>query len=297
MPTHRAFAPAEPFLPLVALLLLPILLLACGDSAEPDPAVLTTTIDTVAGTVVVHDAGQPPEWSLEQTLDLGTLGSVGEPAPDEFGRVTSVLADADGNVYVADQQAAAIRVFSPDGRLLRSIGGSGSGPGEIGFLFGMAWLGDTLAVMNAGNARIGTFLQDGQWAGSWRWQPFAEIVRFLPGAPGEAYAHVRRGTGVAHHVFVRFTPAGPRDTLAAPERPPSMLPVECAVSATGNSGVFPIPFAPKLVSAITPAGEWAITSSADYRVAVVNPAGDTTRVIERDHEPAPVADAEWVAAN
>lgn len=37
----------------------------------------------------------------------------------------------DGNIYIYDQQAAAIKVFSPDGGFLRKMCGKGEGPGEI----------------------------------------------------------------------------------------------------------------------------------------------------------------------
>ncbi|MFB0566548.1 MAG: hypothetical protein ACETWK_12850 [Candidatus Aminicenantaceae bacterium] len=37
----------------------------------------------------------------------------------------------DGNIYVYDQSDAYIKVYSPEGKYLRRIGGSGQGPGEI----------------------------------------------------------------------------------------------------------------------------------------------------------------------
>jgi hypothetical protein len=270
-------------------------LAACADTpAGEDSSTLTTTIDTVAGTVVVYNSGQPPEWRLEQTLDLGSIGSVGEPAPDEFGRITSVVADADGNLYVGDSQAASIRVFSPDGKLLRSIGRSGSGPGEMSNVYPMAWIGDTLAVMDPGNARIGRFTQQGAWAGSWRWQPLSGSFGFLAGGAGEAYAPGTRSVGDRREiVYVRYTDSGPGDTLAAPVWPESTRSIVCPDPADGSISFFSVPFAPKLVSAITPGREWALASSSDYRIAIVNTAGDTTRIIEREHQPAPVTDEEW----
>lgn len=37
----------------------------------------------------------------------------------------------DGNIYIYDRHSAFIKVFSPDGRFLRKMGGKGEGPGEI----------------------------------------------------------------------------------------------------------------------------------------------------------------------
>lgn len=273
-----------------------LVLTGCTDEPPPAASELTTTVDTTAGVVHVRNAGEPPRWGLEQTLDLGSIGSVGEPAPDEFGRITSVLADADGNVYVGDSQAATIRVFSPDGRLLRSIGRSGSGPGEFGTVYPMAWAGDTIAVLDPGNARIATFTRGGEWAGSWRWQPLTGDVRFLPGGRGEAWGQGSRRVGErGETVFVRYTAAGPQDTLVAPQWPDALQPIVCPNPADGSISFFLVPFAPKLVSAMTPGGHWAIAPSAAYRIAITTPAGDTLRIIERQHQPALITDAEWDA--
>ena len=37
----------------------------------------------------------------------------------------------DGNIYVLDWSDAFIKVYSPDGKLLRRMGGKGQGPGEF----------------------------------------------------------------------------------------------------------------------------------------------------------------------
>jgi len=48
-----------------------------------------------------------------------------------LGRVTDVLTDANGNSYVLDGDLSQIHVVDRDGRLLRTIGREGDGPGEI----------------------------------------------------------------------------------------------------------------------------------------------------------------------
>jgi len=45
----------------------------------------------------------------------------------------------DGNIYVYDQLTAFIKVFSPEGRFLRKMGGKGQGPGEIQRMDGVSF--------------------------------------------------------------------------------------------------------------------------------------------------------------
>jgi len=47
-----------------------------------------------------------------------------------LGTITEADVDRDGNVYVLDTQLCHVHVISPDGVLLRTIGGPGGGPGE-----------------------------------------------------------------------------------------------------------------------------------------------------------------------
>ena len=137
------------------------LLAACGGAQQPAAAGIETSIDTAGGVVRVGNAGTPPAWCAERPLRLGSR----EGGPEEFGRIHSLLADADGNVYVADAIAQEIRVFAPDGRRLRTIGRKGSGPGEFAGLNGLAWLdGGRLAAMDANNWEV--FDSEGRLVGA-----------------------------------------------------------------------------------------------------------------------------------
>jgi hypothetical protein len=48
-----------------------------------------------------------------------------------FGVVSAVDIDERGNVYALDMQLSQVSVFAPDGKLLRTIGREGEGPGEF----------------------------------------------------------------------------------------------------------------------------------------------------------------------
>jgi hypothetical protein len=62
----------------------------------------------------------------QEAVRIGKMGEKGElvyPSQAEEG--------PDGNIYVYDRVDAYIKVYSPEGEYLRSIGGEGQGPGEI----------------------------------------------------------------------------------------------------------------------------------------------------------------------
>ena len=62
----------------------------------------------------------------QDTMSIGKIGEEGElvyPSQAEEG--------PDGNIYVYDAVDAFIKVYSPEGKFLRKMGGEGQGPGEI----------------------------------------------------------------------------------------------------------------------------------------------------------------------
>ena len=81
-----------------------------------------------------------PEFSFGVELGDSTL---------MFGALETVLYDSNGNIAVLDMAAANIRIFSPEGDYLRTIGRRGNGPGEFQRPLGMVLLGNgSLAVID-----------------------------------------------------------------------------------------------------------------------------------------------------
>lgn len=73
----------------------------------------------------------------------------------------SMDVDRRGNIYVADRDA--IRVLGPDGRLVRSIGRQGMGPGEFLHLYSVEVMpGDSLFAFDSENGRA-TVFEPGTW--------------------------------------------------------------------------------------------------------------------------------------
>lgn len=272
---------------------------ACA-ADEPRRDEFRVVIDTVDGVEYVRAFGAPRVFEIEPGVRIGSGGGAGDPGPDEFGMVRSIVADAGGAIYVADVQANEIRVFGADGAHLRTIGRSGDGPGEFNALYALAWIGDTLAAFDPRNGRIGFLSPAGDWLGSTLYLPLTAdpmTVRFHAASVDEAYiiGYLRREDG-SRMIFNRVTGSGIADTLVPPPLTgfgPS--PVIVCPHPDGGISFFTTPFAPRHVTTPAPGGVLATAWSADYRVALVTEAGDTVRVIERDYRPYPLMDEEWEA--
>ncbi|MDH3208208.1 MAG: 6-bladed beta-propeller [Gemmatimonadota bacterium] len=72
----------------------------------------------------------PQVTQVEAVLEH-RLGSANGAPEEAFGVVSDLAADDEGNVYVLDQRADAVRVFSASGEYLRTIGQRGRGPGQF----------------------------------------------------------------------------------------------------------------------------------------------------------------------
>jgi hypothetical protein len=274
--------------------LLAVALLASCAGDAPDP---TFVVDTVGGVVHVRNAA-PPE--LLDTVPLATIGAAGfetAGAPDEFGRVVSVVADEAGNVYVADAQNRDVRVFDAGGEHLRTFGRGGGGPGEFGSLYSLAWMGDTLLVMDPGNARVSLLSTTGDQLGTWRWMPLTgpgSLVRFYPTGPRDVYVLFVKQDSLrpaAQH-FVRLLPSGPADTVAL-DRPTDLTPYGVVCRAEGYVSFFSVPFAPGFVGTPAAGSQLAKARTETYRLALVDPVGDTVRVVEGGEAPLPVREEAW----
>jgi hypothetical protein len=100
--------------------LLALLALACAAAAAAcGNAPAHTTVDIADLSVLAH---AEEVW----------IGSTTDP-DSGFSRIRRVRVSATGEVYVLDGSAKEVRVFGPDGRRLRVIGGPGEGPGEFSF--------------------------------------------------------------------------------------------------------------------------------------------------------------------
>jgi DNA-binding beta-propeller fold protein YncE len=87
---------------------------------------------------------------------------------DEIGQAAFVVLDGHDNVFVSDSSAQVIRVYSPAGKQVQTIGGPGSGPGQLSHPQGLALGGDgTVYVADGGNHRVQQFTATGTFIKAW----------------------------------------------------------------------------------------------------------------------------------
>lgn len=286
-----------------------LLLLACGtaavlgacsdDSAVP-PSGVRTTIDSTGAVLRVHNAGSAPVLSLEPVFAVGEQGGLEGGSAEEFGRVQSVLLGPDGELYVGDGHAAQITVFDSTGALQRVMGRRGAGPGEIERLWDMAWIGDTLVVMDSENGRLTKLGREGEYAGEW---PFLRAsglgVRLHNAGLDELYSFAIRlsreagGGGSTESAWARFGRAGAIDTI--PRSLPRRTAPEGSYEMCRGDGlsVYQNPLGETTLVRPAPGGVQALASTSSYRVAFVGAKGDTVRTLSRDVSPPPLSDEEW----
>ena len=282
-------------------------LFACADTVRPTTSAVTT-IDTVAGVELVHNAGAPPSWTLIEILTLGSAGGTEAAADDEFGRVSTVIADDSGYVYVADANATEIRVFDAGGTLVRRIGRRGSGPAEYQELQSIGWLGDTLAVLDPGNARLGLFLKSGEWLDHRPYLPlYGDGIRLHSTGLGELYMpFFMPSASRSGLVYLQQTRSGPGDTITSDVALPGSAAVDelrerqrslyviCRHSGGRGISSYSATLAPQSIVMPAPAQSRAVAWSSQYRISFLKGAGDTVRVVDRDLAVRAITDEDWL---
>lgn len=288
---HRRPTRRTPSLIAVALLALGVA--ACGRGDGTGAGALVVSVDSAGGVPHVRSAGSPPLWRLDSTLALTDAG--GEP----FGRVTGVVGDWRGGVYVADAGARRVHRFAADGAYLGALGGGGAGRGEIRAMTGLAWVAGRLATLDTAEGHIVLLAADGEGAPQQLpWQPPRGDAWLEQTRPGEAYAPTMvpaAGDERPRRAFVRLIGAGVPDTVpdfrgpaAGPSAPGT---ADCLAGIEGES--IAIPYATRPFAARAPERRTVVGNTGGYRLALLGAGGDTLRVIERDEPAVPLTDAEW----
>ena len=171
-----------------------LLLAACSAG---DPAIQWTgTVTDSAGVMIVQNPEkgiwrESEGWTLEEEIRIGSFG--GDPLY-QFGQVGTVAVDSKGEIFVSDIQAQDVRVYSANGTYLRTVGGPGSGPGELGHAASVLLIapGDTLLVPDPRNRRINRFDPEGASLGSVPLHPERErLLRYNLNAVGAMTAQAR----------------------------------------------------------------------------------------------------------
>ncbi|HEX9692619.1 MAG TPA: hypothetical protein VGA22_11015 [Gemmatimonadales bacterium] len=146
-----------------------VLFVACTEASVPPPVTVTTR-DSV-GIVIVENRMDTAEirsgWALGGE-PLLTIGGVDAPESQQLFRVSGARRLADGRVAVVDGGEAELRIYDARGRLERTHGRRGEGPGEFEspVLAGLL-TSDSLVVYDSRLRRASVLHVDGGYARSY----------------------------------------------------------------------------------------------------------------------------------
>lgn len=252
---------------------------ACGIELRSRSTVRLDTLQS--GTIVVHNplSGMWREGSAWTLTDAVTIGSQDDSGKAVFGKVADIALDQRGRVYVLDLTPPEIRVFASDGSYIRTVGRKGHGPGEFELAPGMRFdPRDRLWVLNQGNERYSVFDTSGAL--------LREFPRYMASRTLEWRNTAFSPNGDMYDTVWYPTDSGGEfrcaryDTLTAE----FLDSLPCPVLPEGT------PFGWGRIVA-TPLGWW-VGVATDYRLWQLTRAGDTVRLVEREHEPVGLATAQ-----
>jgi hypothetical protein len=256
------------------------------------------TVTDSAGVALVSNTARgmwtaSNQWVLEEELRIGSIE--GEPEY-QFGQIGFIATDSRDRIFVTDAQAQEIRVFSADGRYQQTIGGPGSGPGELGqgVTFLVVAEGDTLFVPDLTNRRVNLYAPDGSEAGSFPIQ----LEKGLP--------MVWRGTSTGivacqvRPLSLPNAPAPARDSMDAIVLYSTAGMVTDTLFKFRSGGTLNLGGGTPEINLYSPEPVWDITSEGrllygvnnEYRIGLYGQDGELERVVSMPFELKAVAETD-----
>lgn len=234
----------------------------------------------------------PGVATLVEELSIGV-----EDGPEEYmlGEVADVALAKDGSLFVFDRQVPVVRHYDASGRFLRSVGRSGSGPGEYRSVSGIATTPDgRLLVWDTGNWRINVYAASGDALAQWTTPSgmsgggTAQFSRALF-VDTSGMIIMRRNVYNSPTVWPRFHADGtPADTIHEPRAPA----IGTVSARAGNVSVtLPIPFAPRRFVAVSPLGFLVAGFPSRYAFEI-HQQGRAVVSVQRDVKSEPVSRSE-----
>lgn len=268
----------------------------CGEGGGAASAGGKAMITDSAGIPIVENTASglwtgEDRWSVHEVARIGA--AAGDPA-FQFGQVAGIAPLADGRIAVLDQQARELRIFTADGEHLRTVGGPGSGPGELAPGAGPILLarGDTLLVPDVTNQRLNRYAPDGTPLDSHPLEFSSGIpMAWQDDAAGRIVSQVRPfsapGQGVPDSMDVlvlRGSAGDVRDTLLRVRSGGTF-----AFSDSEAQLTF---FAPEPVWTLVGDGEIVFAVNDAYELEVHRPDGTLARIIRKAFERNEVSEAD-----
>jgi hypothetical protein len=138
-----------------------------GQFVEPHMLYISPRDELYATDISLHTV---TKWTLDGQLlqTWGTPNVTGAPGA-RFNKPTRAVVTPDGELYVSDGYGQRrVHRFGADGRLIRSWGSEGTGPGEFALPHDV-WVDprDRVLVCDRENARVELFDRTGDYLGEW----------------------------------------------------------------------------------------------------------------------------------
>ena len=237
------------------------------------------------------------DWTIEEgalSLERNLLMSEGESF--YFGTIIDVAPASDGRIFVADADAGHIKVLTPDGSLMDTLGRKGEGPGEFQRLRQVSLArGDSLFVLDSQRRRVSVFAPSGRLARGLSVdasQGFPRRIMVPENRSGLVLQHeaFALSEDVEHgkHVVRRVRPDGSVvDTLVTQRRAPSHR-----AQREDAKLLIPIPFMPSLHTALGPTNRVHVARGDSLAVVRYALDGEHRREVSIPFEPVTVTDAD-----
>lgn len=247
------------------------------------------------------------EANLEEVYRVGAM--TGEDW-EQFGNVRRVGFDAEGKLYVFDNQADRIHVVGADGEYVRTLGRSGEGPGEFRSPDGLAVMRDgRVVIADRGHRAYHIFGPDGEFERMVGFVPEAgdmRITDIYPDPGGEAIftaVGAQMLSGSFGSTGARTTPhtsrpveriilsgeVATKDTVAEGWLPSGGDNTSIPVDGLTNYRIPPpLVFGPAILPAGLPDGGVAFSDSSAYAIKIARPGAGVWRILTRPLHPIPV---------
>jgi hypothetical protein len=275
----------------ILLLLLPTLplLQGCADGASA----WSGTVTDSAGIAIVQNPsvplwGEGEAWTFTEDLRIGTVA--GDPQY-QFGQLAFMDVAADGTIYAMDLQAAEVKAYDAQGNYLRTIGGPGQGPGEIGqgAVFVYVDPAGGLVVPDLTNRRVNRYSAEGEATGSFPISIEAGVpTLWVMDDTGRLMAQLRGMNVPGIEALEEGDPIVVYDTTGVVVDTVAMLPKGQMLAGATEQQFSMVLFAPEPVWDLATDGSVYYAMNDQYRVLVNDPAGNLTRIITRESTPKPV---------
>jgi hypothetical protein len=283
--------------PILLLLSLSLpVLQACGGGAGAWEGTVTDS----AGVTVVHNTSTPiwgsgDEWTVTEDLRIGTVA--GEPEY-QFGQLAFLDVGDDGTMYAMDILAQEVRAFDAQGSYVMTIGGPGSGPGEIGrgTIFVFVDPQGNVVVPDLGNQRVNRYGLGGDPMGSFPIQIQAGIPsRFEMDSSGRLMAQLRGLPVPGMAALEEGDPIVVYDTTGAVVDTLAMLPKGQTLAGTTEEQLSMVLFSPEPLWALDRTGSVYSAMNNEYKIMVNGPGGGLARIITREVERKAVGESDKTA--